>query len=78
MGVGYCLMMERGSCERVSEKEVASMQEGRGGSGVGGMGQKISGRRDLERGQSCVVHLGTSAYNMMRNENFSTNRLDQL
>ena len=32
-----------------------SMQEDRGGFGVGGPGQKISGRRDLERGQSCVV-----------------------
>ena len=48
MGAGYRLMMEQGSCERVSEKEVASMQEGRGGSGVMGMGQKISGRRDLK------------------------------
>ena len=78
VGVGYRLMMERGSCERVSGKEVTSTQEGHGGSGVGGMGQKISGRRDLGRGQSCVVKMGTRTYNMMRNEDFSMNRLDQL
>ena len=78
MEVGYRLMMERGSCERVSEKEVASMQEGRGDSGVVGMGQKISGRRDLGRGQSCVVKMGTRTYNMMRNEDFSMDGLDQL
>ena len=66
-------MMEQGSCERVSEQEVASMQEGRGGSGVGWMGQKISGRRDLERGQSCVGEMETKTYNMMRNEDFSIN-----
>ena len=47
------------------------MQEGRGGSGVGGMGQNISGRRDLERGQSCVGEMETKTYNMIRNEDFS-------
>ncbi len=71
MGAGYRLMMEQGSCERVSEKEVTSMQEGREGSGVRERGQKISGRRGLERGQSCVVEMETRAYNMMRNEDFS-------
>ena len=63
--------MEQGSCERVLEKEVASMQEGRGDSGVRWMGQKIPGRRDLERGQSCIVGMETRTYNMMRNEDFS-------
>lgn len=71
-------MMEQGSCERVSEKEVANMQEGRGGFGVRKMGQKISGRRDLERGQSCVVGMETTTYNMMRNEDFPTNDSAQL
>lgn len=47
------------------------MQEGRGGFGVGGMGQKISGRRDLKRGQFCVVKVEGTTYNMMRNEDFS-------
>ncbi len=78
MGAGYRLMMEQGLCERVSEKEVASMQEGREDSGVGRMGQKISGRRDLERGQSCVVEMETSTYNMMRNEGSSINESAQL
>lgn len=71
-------MMEQESCERVLEKEVASMQEGREGSGVGGMGQKISGRRDLERGQSCFVGMETKSYNMMRNEDSSINESAQL
>ena len=77
MGAGYRLM-EQGSCERVSEKRVANMQEDRGGSGVGGMDQKISGRKDLERRQSWVVDMETRAYNMMRNEDFSINESAEL
>ena len=77
-GAGYRLMIEQGSCERASVKEVASMQEGRGGSGAEGMDQKISGRRDLERGQSCIVEMETTTYNTMRNEDFSMNKSAQL
>ena len=73
VGAGYRLMMWQGSCERASEKEEASMQEGRGGSVVVGMGQKISGRKDLERGQSCFVEMETRTYNMMRNGDSSMN-----
>ena len=54
------------------------MQEGREDSGVGAMGQKIFGRRDLERGQSCNVKMERKAYNMMRNEDFSMNESAQL
>lgn len=54
------------------------MQEDRGGSGVTRMVQKISGRRDLEKGQSCVVEMETTTYNMMRNEHFSISELAQL
>lgn len=78
MVAGYRPMTERGSCELVSEKEVASMQEGRGSSGVGEMDQKISGRRDLERRQYCIVETETRTYNMMRNEDFSINESAQL
>ena len=78
VGAGFRLMMWQGSCERASGKERASMQEGREGSGVGGMGQKIFGRRDLERVQYCGVEMETKAYNMMRNEDFSINESAQL
>ena len=64
-------MMEQGSCERVLGKEVASLQEDRGDSGVTEMVQKISGRRDLERGQSCVIGMETMTYNMMQNGDYS-------
>ena len=49
------------------------MQEGREGSGVEEMGQRIFGRRDLERVQYCDVEMQTKAYNMMRNEDSSEN-----